>query len=59
MKFMCPQAEGRAEMPWRKETCPADITRVPEIGVRCAGCIIERDLGTASGDRFATLWICR
>ena len=29
MKFMCPQAEGRTEMPWRKETCPADITRVP------------------------------
>ena len=30
---------------------PADITRVPESGVRCAGCIIERDLGTASGDQ--------
>ena len=49
---MCPQAEGRVEMPYRKETCPADITRVPEIGVRCAGCIIERDLGTASCDRL-------
>ena len=51
---MCPQAEGRVEMPYRKETCPADIIRVPESGVRCAGCIIEKDLGTASGDRFAT-----
>ena len=51
---MCPQAEGRVKKPCRKETCPADIKRVPESGVRCAGCTIERDLGTASGDRFAT-----
>ena len=36
MKSMCPQAEGRAEMPWRKETYPADIMRVPGSGV-CAG----------------------
>ena len=37
MKFMCPQAEGRAEMPWRKETCPADITRCPPADSR--GCL--------------------
>ena len=39
MKFMCPQAEGRAEMPWRKETCPADITRCPPADSR--GCLRE------------------
>ena len=47
MKFMCPQAEGRAEMPWRKETYPADIMRVPGSGV-CAGLI--RAEGEASGE---------
>ena len=32
---MCPQAEGRVEMPYWKEACPADITRVPESGAVC------------------------
>ena len=52
MKFMCPQAEGRVEMPWRKVMCPADSKRVPESGVRCAVSVLGSSAPKLAGRRW-------